>query len=140
MKIDRELIKMEWKYVKTLRNENAVKEFLLKQNINLSEDAILCLETNNGGRPLLNRFDTNKNKECVFKALLSYNQDDKENIYHSYSEELKNQSLFPLATDPAGNFICADLANGEQLVLWKTESGTREEVATSLTNLISSLY
>lgn len=131
---------MQWKYIKPLKNKNAIKEFLLKKNITLSEDTILCLEINNGGRPVSNRFDTNKNKECVFKALLSYNQDDAENIYHSYSAELQNQVLFPLATDPAGNFICADLENEAQIILWKTESGTREVISASLADMINNLY
>lgn len=116
-----------WKYVKPLKDEMAVKNFLKKYNVTLPALLIECLENNNGGRPLTKLFDTDASKECVFKSLLSYNQNDIENIYIIYPYLFKNNTLFPIATDAAGNFICYDTYNGIY-VLFKHETNKIEKI------------
>lgn len=92
----------------------------------------------NDGMPSKEIFDTEKSKGHVFKKLLSFNKEDIENIYTPI-EVLKkeNPSLFPFASDPAGNFIC--LQKGK-VVLWLHESGDIEYVADSVSSLLGLLY
>lgn len=116
---------MEWKYVKPLKKEDEVLRFLQKYNIVLPQKLIKCIEEYNGGRPSIKLFDTDKAKEYVFKALLSYNEEDTENIYKIYPGEFADTMLYPIGTDASGNFVCFDRKN-EKYVLWKHESNKQE--------------
>ena len=129
-----------WKYVKPLEDENSIELFLAKNNLELPFDVIECLEENNGGRPSLNEFDTDQSKERVFKALLSYNLEDKESIYNIYSKEFKNKGLFPIASDVAGNFICINLKSDNKIVLVEHESGRIEHIANTFSEMLKSMY
>ena len=117
-----------WKYVKPLEESNSVRSFLNSQNICLPSDLIALIEQNNGGRPSKNEIITEKNKEYVFKSLLSYNKNDREIIYNCYPELFKNNlHLFPIGTDPAGNFICFNTKENEYCVL-NHESAKEETI------------
>lgn len=102
--------KNTWKYVKKLKEEDSVDKFLEANKIIIPERLKKCLIENNGGRPSLDTFDTNKRIECEFKSLLSFNEDDKETIYMVY-DQFKDSKKFPFATDSAGNVICYDYEN-----------------------------
>src|SRR5574344_1199302 len=127
-----------WKYVKPTTMDKI--EAVEKENaIKLPEDLQNLLIANNNGRPSPSTFDTKKSKERVFKKLLSYNKEDTENIYTAI-EVLKkeNSYLFPIASDPSGNFIC--LEKGEKIVLWLHEVNRTEFIAKSMTEFIEKLY
>ncbi len=98
-----------WKYVKPLREANAVKNFLEQHGVNLPARLIEIMENYNGGRPSEKAIITASQREYVFKSMLSYNRNDKETIYCVYPDLFKESSLFPIASDSAGNFICYDL-------------------------------
>ncbi len=129
-----------WKYVKPLEDENSTDLFLAKNSIELPSDVLECVKENNGGRPQLKAFDTDKSKERVFKALLSYNLEDKESIYNIYLKEFKNKGLFPFASDVAGNFICINLKSDNEIVLVEHESGRIEYIANTFSEMLSRLY
>lgn len=129
-----------WKYVKTLEEQNGIELFLDKYNIKLPNDILECLRVNNGGRPSLNAFDTDQSKERVFKALLSYNIEDKESIYNIYSKEFSNKGLFPIASDVAGNFICINLKSDNEIVLLEHESGRIEYMGNTFSDVLNRLY
>lgn len=129
-----------WKYVKQLEDQNSTESFLSNNNIELPFDILECLKNNNGGRPNLNTFDTDKAKERLFKALLSYNINDKENIYSTYSQEFKNKGMFPIASDVAGNFICVNLKFNNEIVLVEHESGRIEYIGETFTEMLNHLY
>lgn len=129
MRTDNEVKGMAtWKYVKTLQNEDSVEDFLQQHGVNLPQKLVDCIKENNGGRPSPNVFDTDKSRERVFKSLLSYNPDDRETIFSVYPQLFRGTHLYPIGTDAAGNFICLDLQNGDQLILWEHESGRKELV------------
>lgn len=120
-----------WNYVKTLHDSSAVRDFLKNCHLTLPAGLLECLEKNNGGRPSVKLFDTDQSRECVFKALLSYNKDDRETIYMVYPDLFKNTSLFPVGTDSAGNFICYDFSS-EEYVLWNQEMNRIERLRRNL--------
>ena len=114
---------MEWKYVKTLKERNAVRSFLAEYNISLPLDLLECIERNNGGRPQKKVFDTEMSCGHVFNSLLSYNVDDKETIYNVYPKHFEGSSLFPIGSTPNGDFLCYDLRNRKYvLALHETDS------------------
>ncbi len=129
-----------WKYVKPLREKGVVEKFLRDNNILLSDEIVACLKENNGGRPMNEVFDTDKSKERIFKALLSYNKTDRETIYSCYPGIFREKGLFPLATDPAGNFISVDLRNNNAIIFFELESGTKEFIANTIGELVEKLY
>ena len=106
-----------WKYVKSLKNANLVKEFTQTYGINLPDNLVETLEKNNGGRPAHKLFDTISSTEHVFKSLLSYNQDDLDNIYSVYPILFEEKKLFPIAIDSSGNFICYNILDTEYYLL-----------------------
>lgn len=116
-----------WKYIKPLADSKVINQFLNKYNISLPEELIKCLKEHNGGRPSNPVFNTEETKECVFKALLSYNEGDYETIYMVYPHLFKNKPLYPIGVDAAGNFICYHCANREY-VLWKHEDNLVEKI------------
>lgn len=101
-------ITVTWKYVKPLKAKDDVKSFLKENSIDLPGCLVSLIENNNGGRPSAKDFITSDGVEHVFKSLLSYNADDSEPIYSIYDEVFSKTSLYPIGTDPAGNFICFD--------------------------------
>lgn len=103
----------------------------------LPQDLINILFNFNNGRPEKNLFQVS-GTERVFKKLLSYNKGDRENIY-TYINILRNEdpALFPIASDPAGNFIC--LHNGK-ITFWEHETGTKHYICDTISELIDQLY
>jgi len=131
MKIDRGGLKMSeltWKYVKPLKSDGAVTDFLRAHNIFLPESLVACITKNNGGRPSEKLFDTDKGKEYVFKSLLSYNEGDLDCIHSFFPVLFEGTSLYPIGTDSSGNFICYDTAKGNYILL-NHESNTRELIS-----------
>ena len=106
-----------WKYVKKLNDKDAVKKFLKKHNILLPEKIVKLLEQYNGGRPSEKSIFTSDNREHVFKALLSYNINDLESIYSIYPAVFNDTNLYPIGTDPAGNYVCYDYVNKKFMFL-----------------------
>ena len=128
---------MNWKYIKATNTEcieKVDKDFF----VNLPRDLKDIILKFNNGRPENSTFDTDKSTGRQFKKLLSFNREDRENVYFFVDivRQFDNE-LFPIANDPAGNFIC--LKNSE-IVFLNIESGKTEFIANSITDLISKLY
>lgn len=136
VKIDKYINEMIWKYVKptSLDKIQAVEK---EYGINLPEDLVNLLLEYNNGRPEKTLFRV-AGKERVFKKLLSYNKEDRENIY-PYIDVLRNENvkLFPIASDPAGNFICLYEGN---IVFWEHETAQKQYICDTITELIELLY
>lgn len=103
-----------WKYIKELKDPNSIDNFLRLNNISIPSELKQILTQNNGGRPSVKEFDTDKHQGCEFKALLSFNRSDRENIYMVYDAFL-NTSIFPFGSDSFGNLICYDTKNNKYL-------------------------
>lgn len=120
-------MELTWKYVKPLNDPEAVKTFLDKYKVSLPASLIGIMEKYNGGRPSEKAIITDTNREYVFKAMLSYNEGDKETIYSVYPEMLKETTWFPFASDAAGNFVCYDLKT-KKCILYNHETGKSEKI------------
>lgn len=127
-----------WKYVKELRNKQAVSDFEAQHNVVFPADLKEWILKNNGGRPYDSIIDTEKTKSRVFKSLLSFNPDDKETIFTVYDVlQKEDKTLLPFASDPSGNFFC--IKNGK-VVLWLHETGSIENVADNFSAMLKKLH
>ncbi len=122
-------MEITWKYIKPLDDPSAVKDFLKAQNVTLPKKLVESIENYNGGRPSEKQIITSSKREYVFKAMLSYNQKDKETIYSVYPDLFKGTRLFPFASDAAGNFICYDMKQ-KKSVLLNHENNQTETITT----------
>ena len=120
-------MELTWKYVKPLNDPGAIKTFLDKYKVSLPASLIGIMEKYNGGRPSEKAIITDANREYVFKAMLSYNEADKETIYSIYPELFKETNWFPFASDAAGNFVCYDLKK-KRCILYNHETDQAEEI------------
>lgn len=124
-----------WRYVKTIKNEKSIDEFESKFCA-LPKDLLECMRQNNGGRPSLSSFDLKNEKEKEFKTLLSFNEDDVENIFEAQNLT-KKEGLFPFASDPFGNHLC--LYQGK-IVFWNHETDDTEILADNFSEFLQKLY
>lgn len=128
-------MKTTWKYVKPLEDSRSVEKYLDKYKITLPKDIISVLTESNGGRPQPNNsIITESQKEYVFKALLSYNKNDRENIYNIYPALFENTSLYPIGSDTAGNFLCFD-TDSKKYVLWIRDENHETAYIETVTNM-----
>lgn len=127
---------MEWKYVIPLINEENIIKVEKEYKIKLPEVLKEIIKKNNAGYPKKEIFDTEKEKERVFKNLLSYNKDDQENIFE-YSNFF-DKGLIPFALDPSGNVLCID--ENKAIVFYLIEINEKELVANSFEEFLKKLY
>lgn len=120
---------MEYKYVKELKAFDSIKEIEDKYNVQIPQILKDVIIINNGGRPVANIFSTNNKKEKVIKTLLSYNKDDKENIY--VFTELFKKGYIPFAVAEFGDVICVNNING-YIELYNHESDKMELICENI--------
>jgi hypothetical protein len=132
------MAEIAWKYVKPLSKTSAVEDFEKAKNVSFPLDLKECIKTNNGGRPSLNIFDTDKSTGRVFKTLLSFNESDVENIY-IFFPIIRSQSndLTPFASDPFGNYLCL---KGNKIVLFLHETEQLEYISDTFSDLLVKLH
>lgn len=128
---------MTWKYVKPLKQPNAVADFENRAGVSLPEDLKECILRCNGGRPSSRFYDIKGSRNKEFKSLLSYNVDDLETVYKRYPVESRYKNLVPFASDPAGNLLV--LKDGE-VCFWNHEKDTIVLVAKSYSEFLQMLH
>lgn len=128
---------MKWKYIKKLKDINCITEIENKYNIHIPQTLKDIIINYNGGRPFENLFNTEKNDEKVIKSLLSYNIDDKENVY-IFSEIFK-KSFIPFAITEFGDVICINNKN-ENIELYLHELDTFEYICKDINEFLNILY
>lgn len=107
-----------WKYVKPLKNANAIETFEKVHSISFPSDLKEILFKYNGGRPSVKYYDTKTEKDKEFKTLLSFNEDDLETIYNHYPLDSADKTLIPFASDPSGNYF---VIKDGKIFLWLHE-------------------
>ena len=119
---------MEFRKINKDISESDLKvvEDILGQELPVSFKQFLL--ENNHGRPKEPVFDTAESKGRVMGALLDFNvnQDHSDNFKDVY-ENLKSKlpkGFFPFASDPSGNYICAEVKDGAvvNICLWNHEA------------------
>ena len=119
-------------------DESVINEVETTFGVSLPDDYKKVIAENNNARPSISTFDTEVSKEHVFKKLLSLKKEDIENVYKAKKIlSSVDESLFPIANDPAGNLIC--LKEG-RIVYWLHEDDSIEPIADSFTDFLLSLY
>lgn len=128
----------KWSRSKPLENPLAVKQLQEKYGFALSGELTNCILSNNGARPRPNTIVLKNGEENDVKMLLSYNENDPENIYKviEYFIKTYNGSLIPFASDSAGNYYCEQ---GKRIVLW-TQNNEIMPVCNSFLQFLDSLY
>lgn len=132
---------MEWKYVKRLEDESLIDQFAKMVCCSFSPEFLKCVKEHNGGRPSKRCFDTDRGKGRVLKSFLSFNRQDKENVWDmlEWEKEDLGENLLPFAIDPAGNLICLKKTDGA-VVFLNHETGGTELAAASFAEFLGKLY
>ena len=130
---------MEIKWIRGSQiSDELIKSAEKSFGIQLPEDLKEIIKSNNNARPSLRYFDSSKSKEHEFKKLLSFKEEDKENIYKAKKVlSSVDSTLFPIANDPAGNYICLQ---GGKIAYWLHETDEIEILANSFSEFLSKLY
>ena len=126
---------LEWKYVAPL-DKDQVAKIEAHFGFSLPEDYKASLETCNRGKPTLERFDTEREKECV----LDYMVDLEATI--AIAQAIPPDNLIPIATDPFGNFIAFKISDGriDSVVFWDHERDEISNLSGSFTEFLAKLY
>ena len=95
------------KYCKPIKNNKVISSFFEKYDKKIPEGFEEFFINNNGGRPVQNTCFLQNGSEKVVNCFLSFNEEDKENIYKAKAvlEKIDN-AILPFASDPSGNYYC----------------------------------
>lgn len=132
---------MNWKYIKPLKNENAIKEFEETYNFVFPDSFKEIVKKNNGARPEMDIYDTNLTKERTIKSLLSFNKDDKESIWKiaEWNKGELNEKFIAFAIDHFGNLICFHINDGT-IIFVDMENLKTEIIADDFSCFLNKLY
>lgn len=128
---------MEWKYVKPLKNMNSITQIECKYKVQIPQALKNMIIKYNGGRPEKRLFYTDKHTEKVMKSLLSYNTEDKENIY--FFSEIFEKGFIPFAITEFGDTICINNQN-KNVELYLHETDSFEYICKDVEDFINILY
>lgn len=127
---------MEWKYVKKLVDKTCFENIENTYAIKLPQCLKDLILEYNGGRPNKICFDTKNSKEIVMQGLISYNKDDKGNIY--VYDEIFKKGYIPFAITEFGDVICINI-NNQNIELYLHELGDFEFICNDLSEFIKDL-
>lgn len=123
---------MDWKYVKTI-SESKLSEVETRLGIKLSQKLREIILNYNNGRPERICFNT-KTEQCkTIKKILSYNEEDKDNVY--MFNKLIDKGYIPFAITEFGDAICE--SKEESIYLYKHELDEFEYVAVNVEEFIN---
>lgn len=132
---------LQWKYVKPIKDDNAVSAFEQEYGFALPADFKHMLPEINGGRPDKKCFATKTGCERLIKSVLSFNRDDRETVWmfnEDDSEEEALKDLMVFALDDFGNPICFDRSG--RVLFYDHEDEETEFVSDSFTEFLKCLY
>ena len=128
---------MKVKFVKELKDNSLIYLFFKKINKKIPEGFEDCFKKYNGGRPEKNEVQLKDGTEVVLNNFLSFNKDDKDNVYKVWeriNEEKYN--LIPFAKDPSGNYYCL---KDEEVVFYNHEEGNYSLISSSFKEFVLGL-
>lgn len=132
---------MNWKYVKALKSENAIKEFESTFKFEFPDSFKEVVANYNGGRPEKDVYDTNKTKERTIKSLLSFNKDDKETIWKiaEWNKDELKSDFIAFAIDHFGNLVCFSVSD-KSVIFMDMETLKTETIANDFSAFLDKLY
>lgn len=123
---------MDWKYVKII-SESKLLEVEVKFGIKLSPKLREIILKYNNGKPERTCFDTKTEQGKMLKKILSYNKEDKDNVY--IFSELIDKGYIPFAITEFGDVICE--SKEQTICLYKHEFDEFEYVAKDIDDFIN---
>lgn len=133
---------MEWLFGKKLSDPMMIKAMEEKIGYQYPAEYKALVLENDGGIPTNMIYDTAETKERVFNNLLSFEKwplNAVQSGVKKWDIEGLKWDYVPFARDPFGNMICFDREN-DHVIFWDHETRRVEEVASSFTEFIDSLY
>ena len=128
---------MKCKYIKELKNIEGVREFFAINGIEIQKNIEKFFIDNNGGRPEKNVVYLENGTEKVVNSFLSFNEEDKDNIYKAKRRVKEDDCLLiPFARDPSGNYFCF---KNRQIIFYSHEDGKEYNITKSFEEFINSL-
>lgn len=128
---------MEWKYVKTLKDDTIFKNIEKTYNVEIPNYLKELITKYNGGRPEKSIFDTQKSKERVLQGLISFNKEDKANIF--IYEELLKKGYIPFAVTEFGDVVCINNKN-KSVELYLHENETIENICDNIKDFLECYF
>ena len=128
---------MEWKYVKILKDNSVFENIERTYNVEIPKSLKEIISKYNGGRPEKRLFDTQNSKEKVLQGLISFNKEDKANIF--IYEDLLRKGYIPFAITEFGDAICIKIDN-ESIELYLQELDKFEYVCDNIEKFLNILY
>lgn len=123
---------MDWKYVKAI-SESKLSQVEEKLGIKLSQKLRELILNYNNGRPERIRFNTESEQGKTIKKILSYNEEDKDNVY--IFSNLIDKGYIPFAITEFGDVICE--SKEQTIYLYKHESDEVEFIAVNVLEFIN---
>ena len=128
---------MEWAYVKVLIDNSVFENIERTYNVEIPKYLKEIISKYNGGRPEKRLFDTQNSKEKVLQGLISFNKEDKANIF--IYEDLLRKGYIPFAITEFGDAICVNIDN-EFIGLYLHEQDKFEYVCDNIEKFLNILY
>lgn len=128
---------MEWKYIKPLKDNSIFENIEKTYNVEIPRYLKEIITKYNGGRPERRLFDTQNSKERVLQGLISYNKEDKANIF--IYDELLKKGYIPFAITEFGDIICVD-NNNQNIELYLHETAGFEKISEKIEEFFKVIY
>lgn len=128
---------MDWKYVKPLKDNSVIEDLEKTYSIEMPRFLKEVILQNNGGRPNKTLFNTQNSKERVLQGLISFNKDDKANIF-IYDDMLK-RGYIPFGITEFGDLVCINNKN-KRVELYLHELDKFEYVCDNIEKFLNILY
>ena len=128
---------MEWKYIKPLNDISIFENIEKTYNVEIPKFLKELITKYNGGRPEKNLFNTEKSKERVLQRLISFNKEDKANIF--IYEELLKRGYIPFAITEFGDLVCINTKNNN-VELYLHENETFDKICDNIESFIETLF
>ncbi|CAH1225046.1 hypothetical protein PAECIP111890_05732 [Paenibacillus sp. JJ-223] len=126
------MMNVEWQFADKEVSREEIDAVSKKIGYRFPLDYILCSMVNHGANVEPEVFDVG-HKQKVFGSLLSFDESSPDNflkVYENYKETLPT-GVIPFAFDPAGNLICFDYKESEdmpKIVFWEHEGAWEKSI------------
>lgn len=132
---------MEWKRIKNLDDKSCLEKFQKEFGIEIPISLKHLILHYNGARPSEKLIKLENGNVLEVKMLLSYNEEDTENIYDciEFFKKKYNNKILPFATEPSGNYFCMNLED-YSIIYWIHEEDSIIKVSNSLKQFLQRLY
>ena len=126
---------LKWKYIEPL-DEGQLSKIEKYFGLSMPEDYKKSLVECNRGKPTLERFDTERQKECVLDYMINL----EETV--AIAQTISADNLIPIGRDPFGNLIAFKIAVGQvdSVVFWDHEKNKISKISSSFAEFLNKLY